>query len=181
MPLAPSNWCIKVADKIYGPYSDQQMEAFATEGRLAARSTVSPAGAKTWREAHEYEPLARLFGEHTKDNVRAFGKAGTDDHAQARPEGSMAMIVIVFDNVAGTAGRLEPEIRTLGEAFRLTGNVWCVATTHSAVGVKNALVPRLTSREFLFVADTHRGKTIWHNMTPEMHARLTRAWVKTAV
>ncbi|WP_370335598.1 GYF domain-containing protein [Parvularcula marina] len=178
MALAPSNWCIKVAEKIYGPYSDQQMEAFAQEGRLSPRSSVSPAGAQTWREAHQYEVLARLFDGQPKQ-ARAFGKAGNDDQ-QGTPEGSPAMMLLVFDTVASTAGRIENQIRALGDAFRLTSNVWCVTTGQSAVGVKNALVPHMSSREFVFVVDTHRGKTTWHNMTPSLHSHLTRAYVKSS-
>ncbi|MEM9233307.1 MAG: GYF domain-containing protein [Pseudomonadota bacterium] len=178
MALAPSNWCIKVAEKVYGPYTDQQMEAFATEGRLAPRSNVSPAGGTTWREAHNYSSLARLFEKGPKASGPTFGKAGNDDNAHTIPDGAPATIVIIFDTVSATAGRLENEIRALGDGFRITDNVWCITTTLSAVGVKNALVPRLSSREFVYVADTSRGRATWHNTTPEVHARLTRASVK---
>ncbi len=59
--LAAENWCIKVQEKVYGPYTTQQMRKFAHEGRLAAWSLISPAGGRSWREARSELVFANFF------------------------------------------------------------------------------------------------------------------------
>ena len=77
--LAAENWCIKVQNKVYGPYTTQQMRKFAHEGRLASWSLVSPAGGQAWREAKREMVFANFFGKETpvkdaKAPGKAFGK-----------------------------------------------------------------------------------------------------------
>ncbi len=79
--LAAENWCVKVQDKVYGPYTTQQMRKFAQEGRLARWSLVAPAGGQSWREARSELVFANLFSapgdvqaEPHKSNGRSFGK-----------------------------------------------------------------------------------------------------------
>lgn len=59
--LAAENWCIKVQEKVYGPYSTKQMRKFAHEGRLAAWSLISPAGGRSWREARRETVFSTFF------------------------------------------------------------------------------------------------------------------------
>ncbi|GJL92604.1 GYF domain-containing protein [Hyphococcus sp.] len=59
--LAAENWCIKVQEKVYGPYTTQQMRKFAREGRLAAWSLISPAGGRSWREARSELVFSNFF------------------------------------------------------------------------------------------------------------------------
>ena len=77
--LAAENWCLKVENKVYGPYTTQQMRKFAHEGRLASWSLVSPAGATAWREARRETIFATFFGstkpiETLAPAAKAFGK-----------------------------------------------------------------------------------------------------------
>lgn len=83
--LAAENWCIKVQEKVYGPYTTQQMRKFAHEGRLASWSLVSPAGGQTWREAKREMVFANFFGKelpttNTKASHKAFGKRSDCDN-----------------------------------------------------------------------------------------------------
>lgn len=59
--LAAENWCVKVQDKVYGPYTTQQMRKFAHEGRLARWSLIAPAGGQTWREARSEIVFSSFF------------------------------------------------------------------------------------------------------------------------
>lgn len=77
--LTAENWCIKVQEKVYGPYTTQQMRKFANEGRLASWSLVSPAGGRSWREAKREMVFANFFGKETPAALataaaKAFGK-----------------------------------------------------------------------------------------------------------
>lgn len=175
--LATDNWCIKVRDRVYGPYTHEQMKDFAGEGRLSSQSLVSPAGGNAWREARQYPPLAAVI-KGGPAHAKSFGKAGKDADNTGAAEGEEANVVVIFDVTAATAGRVNSLMHKLGTAFRMTDNVWVVRTTQSALGVKNALAPHLDVREPLFVIDTSRGRTSWQNFVPELHSKLTQAWIR---
>lgn len=191
--LAAENWCVKVDDKIYGPYTTPQMRKFAQEGRLAAWSLISPAGSRTWREANQETAFASFFNS-AKDRpaVKAFGKRDADCFQEsvkdepARPSArrrprpddmGVANFVVVFDVVSGAASRVEAAVLGLGSAFRLADNVWSVACELTAVGVRNAIAPYLSGRESIFVIDTTRGRTSWQNYAPEAHAHISAAYL----
>ena len=74
--LSADNWCVKVDDRVYGPYTSQQLRKFAHEGRLAAWSLIAPAGSRAWREARDERAFASFFGVkmETGSPVRSFGK-----------------------------------------------------------------------------------------------------------
>lgn len=191
--LAAENWCVKVDEKIYGPYSTAQMRKLAHEGRLAHWSLVSPAGARSWREAREEIAFASFFGFEAPTRIRrsrAFGKreleaAETDapvfraGSAVARPAPAPinANFVIVFDVVSGAASRVEAAVTGLGSAFRIADNVWSLSCDLTAAGVRNAIAPYLLGRESIFVVDASRGRTSWQNYCPEAHAKISASYL----
>ena len=181
--VAAENWCIKVDEKIYGPYTSQQMRKYAHEGRLASKSLISPAGSRAWREAREESAFASFFGHRLrKSDVRppekSFGKNGGEkaNGAAAQSETGTANFVIVFDVVSAAATRVGAAINSLGQAFRIADNVWTVNCELTAVGVRNAIAPYLAPSESLFVVDTTRGRTSWQNYAPELHAKISAAY-----
>ena len=88
--LTADNWCVKVHDRVYGPYSSQQLRKFAHEGRLAGWSLIAPAGSRDWREARRENAFASFFGNTSDvkiaDNANAFGRrAEGEAPRKARP------------------------------------------------------------------------------------------------
>ncbi len=188
--LAADNWCVKVDDKVYGPYTSQQLRKFAHEGRLASWSLISPAGSRHWRPAVEEATFASFFGAAAKAEPaqkRRFGRrdaeeaaAGAKDKAaRATHDGqaSLANFVIIFDVASAAASRVETAVLTLGPGFRITDNVWTIACSLTATGVRNAIAPYLLPSESIFIVDTTKGRTAWQNFSPELHAKLTTAWL----
>lgn len=174
--LSTDNWCLKVAEKIYGPYTTDQMQSFAREGRLSGSSLVAPAGARNWRQARNYPNLLKAGNDNTASrNNSSFGKQQEAEQGKL-PEGAVSNFLIIFDEVSGAASRLEHIVRNIGPGFRLTSNVWTVASDQSVMGIKNTIAPHLQVREPVFVVDVHRGKSAWQNFVPETHSRLTKAW-----
>jgi hypothetical protein len=175
--LSTDNWCIKVASRVYGPYTTAQLESFAAEGRLVAHSQVAPAGGRVWRAANQYPNIAEfLKGADQKSKGKQFGK----NVEKAKPtleEGAVSNFVLIFDVVSGAASKLEHIIRNIGPAFRMTDNVWTVASDQTVMGIKNLITPHLQVRELVFVIDAHRGRSAWQNFAPETHSKLTKAWV----
>ncbi len=188
--LAADNWCVKVDDKVYGPYTSQQLRKFAHEGRLASWSLISPAGSRNWRPAIEEAAFASFFGATAKAapaQKRRFGRRDCDETAAgAKPNSvratadnqtAIANFIIIFDVVSAAASRVETAVLSLGPGFRLTENVWTIACALTATGVRNALAPYLLPSESIFIVDTTKGRTAWQNFSPELHAKLTAAWL----
>ena len=183
--LTAENWCVKVDEKIYGPYSTPQMRKFAHEGRLAAWSIISPAGSRTWREAREETTFASFFGyeaKKTPGQSRSFGKRDAETETATNSKKSKravrtANFIVVFDVVSAAASRVEAAVMGLGPAFRIADNVWSVSCELTAVGVRNALAPYLNGSESIFVVDATRGKTSWQNFSPAPHAKISAAYL----
>jgi hypothetical protein len=197
------NWCIKSNDRIYGPYSSQDLRKFAHEGRFAAWSLIAPAGSRDWREARLEPAFAAFFGaaEPAAAAARAFGRLETsapanEDDARSAPRRARAIgqaakkttpteqigpanFVIIFDVVNAAASRVENALTGLGTAFRLADNVWAVTCPLTAIGVRNAIAPYLKPHESLFVVDATNGRTSWQNYAPEAHSKITQAFVHT--
>lgn len=178
--LSTDNWCIKVADRIYGPYTTAQMKDFAAEGRVNAQSMLAPAGGKIWREARQYPNISELLERRTSptnSKTNNFGKSTPGASKTLLAEGQRANFILIFDVTSGAAGRLEHIINNLGTAFRLCENVWALVSEQTVMGIKNALGPHLQIREPVFVIDTSRGRSAWQNFAPETHSKLTKAWI----
>ncbi len=178
--LSTDNWCIKVAQRIYGPYTMDQLTEFAREGRLTGSTMLSPAGGNMWRAARQYPAFHALLDKSNKKTKKGFGKNKTAQ-SSGFEEGAIVNFIIMFDVISGAASRLEQVIRNLGPAFRLTDNVWTVQSELSVVGVKNEIVPHLQVREPVFIVDCQRGRSVWQNFVPETHARLSKAWTGIGV
>jgi len=191
--LLAENWCLKFEDKVYGPYTSGQLKKFAQTGRLAAWSLISPAGANRWRKAQEEPSFSNLFGREDASQDKNFGKRSElqntnakndkanakNDKANAKNQSGESNFILIFDVVSAAASRVETAIMSLGPGFRIADNVWTVCCRHTAIGVRNAIAPYLLPRESIFIIDATRGRSSWQNYPPEIHAKLTAAWVKT--
>ncbi|MBY0422453.1 MAG: DUF4339 domain-containing protein [Parvularculaceae bacterium] len=188
--IAADNWCVKVDDRVYGPYTSQQIRKFASEGRLASWSKVAPAGSRNWRDAKDEPAFATLF-QGPAPSTRSFGKRddaepasparqrrhaapARDRSGQIAPAG--ANFILIFDVVSAAASRVESAIQSLGPCFRITENVWALQCDLTATGVRNAVAPYLLPREPIFVIDTTNGRSSWQNYAPELHAKIAAAW-----
>jgi len=183
--LAAENWCIKVDDKVYGPYTSEQLRRFACEGRLAAWSLIAPAGSRAWREARQENAFAGVFGindvqqKKSAPPARAFGKRNGEIETNAAENGGgsrIANFIVIFDVVSASASRVEAAMMSLGPAFLITDNVWSVTCELTAVGLRNVIAPYLNPRESIFVVDATRGRASWQNFAPEIHAKLSAAY-----
>ncbi len=182
------NWCIKSNDRVFGPYTSEQLRKFAHEGRFAANSMIAPAGSRDWREARAENAFASFFGTTAAANTdahaqksneprrpRAFGQIG-QTNSPAEQTGP-SNFVLIFDVVNAAASRIEPALQSLGNAFRLADNVWTVSCALTAIGVRNAIAPYLRPNESLFVIDATNGRTSWQNYAPEAHSKISASFV----
>src|ERR1700690_3975682 len=98
------SWTVSVRGRTYGPYTDAQMQAFASEGRLAPSSLVARKGETHYRAANEDGTLSTFF--RVRPGPTAFAQAlNTEDPPAARfgrkddetGSGELSHYVIVSD------------------------------------------------------------------------------------
>ena len=175
------SWIISVAGQTYGPYSTEQMRAFAAEGRLARQSLVAPAGEEEYQRAADQPELATIFQPSTRRDgavaqplqreQKEFGRA--DTNAQS---GESAHMLIVADMKSGSIAKLEEEIATFGQSIAILPQAWLLASEASVNTVRNKLVQQLGKLDVLFVADASNNKAAWFNFGPEADARIRKIW-----
>lgn len=93
-----------------------------------------------------------------------------------RRQPDTANFIIVMDIKARFAGPLEQAIMSLGPAYKLAPNVWCVNTDATAAGLLNDLSQYIGRTDTMFIADTTRDRTAWSSMGPEVDAKIRRVW-----
>jgi hypothetical protein len=177
-----SSWTISVAGQIYGPYSTEQMRAFAAEGRLARQSLVALAGETEFRRAVEALELAPIFQPSVARNDAAvaqplhregkeFGRAEGNSRS-----GGCAHMLIVADMKSGSIAKIEEEIATFGQSVAILPQAWLLTSEASVNTVRNKLVQQLGKLDVLFVADASNNKAAWFNFGPEADARIRKIW-----
>lgn len=176
-----STWRINVSGQVYGPYSGQQISAFATEGRLAPHSIVQ-AGDGPWITAIDDPVLGQLFVQKHPQKAtpstqpQSFGVRS--EGTAAEPGG--ANFVVVADLRSRGSAPFEAAIARLGEAYRLNPLVWLLHTDRSAGTIRNELIQHMGLSDHLVIVDATRGRTAWFNLGPEADAKIRKVWKRPA-
>jgi len=180
-------WIVSVSDRAYGPYTTEQMEGFAAEGRLAASSLIARAGETAFRFAGEeaqfsalfqpskMAPMAREDSQQPPGQTPApkFGRSDTD----GKP-GERGRFVIITDMKSRSIQGVEEEIYKMGSAYPLLPQVWLLISELSVNAIRNLLTPQLGKLDALFVLDATHDKAAWFNFGPEADTRIRKLWAK---
>lgn len=165
----------------------------------------TPLAAADWRRADEVPQFANFFVPRGKD-LPDEGEGGEDPEAEypvtqpnrpvidgtearpkygpgkgqldrrKRPESSN--FVIVLDVKSRYAGPLEQSIMSLGPAYKLAPNVWCVnaAPETTAPALLNDLSQHIGATDTIFVVDATRDRAAWNSRGPEVDAKIRKVW-----
>ena len=187
--MTDAPWIINVAGHAYGPYSVEQMRAFAQEGRVVAASLVARAGETDFRKAAQEPSLAHLF-ESGRPSAPAealqnrepkrqptFGRQDDDERGGRR---ELAHLVVMADMKSRSISGLEEEMHKLGVTVQLLPQVWLLSSEATANTVRNILIQQLGKLDILFVLDASRDKAAWFNFGPEADTRIRRFWAKSS-
>jgi hypothetical protein len=189
----PGPWIINVGGRAYGPYSAEQMRAFASEGRLIAMSQIARAGETEFRNALDDPDLAPLFvpakspitalaeplRPRESERPSAFGKLNDGPKDEPDSGSGPSHIIVIADMKSRSIDGLEEEILKLGTACPVLPQVWILSTEASVNAVRNLLIQQLGKLDVLLVIDASRDKAAWFNFGPEMDARIRRMWSRT--
>ncbi len=180
-------WIIDVAGRAYGPYSVEQMRAFAQEGRVVAASLVARAGETEFRTADREPLFADLFAsakpstpaqtvqKREPKHPTTFGRQDDDERGEHR---GLSHLVVMADMKSRSISGLEEEMHKLGVTIQLLPQVWLLSAEATANAVRNILIQQLGKLDVLFVLDASRDKAAWFNFGPELDTRIRRFWAK---
>ncbi|MEX1153401.1 GYF domain-containing protein [Parvibaculum sp.] len=141
---------------------------------IASEADAEPAPqpeALTQPEPAAQPQTAAESGEHRR---QPYGSNKGQIDRRKQPD--TANFMIVLDIKARFAGPLEQAIMSLGPAYKLAANVWCVNTDATAPGLLNDLSVHIGKTDTMFIADTTRDRTAWSSMGPEVDAKIRRVW-----
>jgi hypothetical protein len=181
----PDTWTISANGHTYGPYTVEQMRAFAAEGRLASHSLVAREGEDQFHPASADAELAALFRLAAPAPARPVFFTADGDTAQpnfGRNEeekaGERTHYVIVADMKSRSISGLEEEIFNFGPAYPIMPQGWILSSEMSINVIRNTLVKKLGKLDTLFVVDATHDKAAWFNFGPEAETRFRRIWLK---
>lgn len=180
-------WIVSVSDRAYGPYTTEQMEGFAAEGRLAASSLIARAGETAFRSAGEEPQFSALFQpskmapmEYTDSlnpqepaTAQKFGRSDIDGKS-----GDRGRFVVITDMKSRSIQGVEEELHKMGSAYSLLPQVWLLMSELSVNSIRNLLTPQLGKLDSLFVLDATHDKAAWFNFGPEADTRIRKLWSK---
>ena len=188
-PHMSETWTISVGNRVYGPYTVEQMRAFHAEGRLATHSLIARAGEEQFHPAGEDAELAQLFPVsapvaeapaapaeplQAAHEPRRFGQE--PDHQNTADR---SRFVVISDMKSGSISALEEEIFNLGHAFRFMPQAWVLTSEASLNTIRHALMQKLGKLDTIFVVDTIHDRAAWFNFGPEADTRVRRMWSRT--
>ena len=160
----------------------QPAEAASEEPRTEEAESAADLAATEVYEAEEtvtaVEPAGKTEPEpEAADGRSVYGPGKGQVERRRQPE--TANFIIVLDIKARFAGPLEQAIMSLGSAYKLAPNVWCVNADATAAGLLNELSQHIGRTDTMFIADTTRDRTAWSSMGPEIDAKIRRVWRRT--
>ena len=154
------------AEAATGKASIVTQQPAAKEAREAEAETVTP----SVTPARTVSPTPST--DDGKRSTYGPGKGQVDRRRQ--PESSN--FLIVMDVKSRYTGPLEEAIMSLGPAYKLAPNVWCVNADATAAGLLNDLSIHIGKTDSMFIVDATRDRTAWHNLGPETDAKIRRVW-----
>jgi hypothetical protein len=157
---------VSANDKLFGPYSHEQMKSFALQKRLLPQSLVRMGSEGGFVAAESHAALSRLFlaGEGSSSSGSQRPQAAASQPATSIPDGQISNFVVIIDARSGSFRKAESEIKILGRTLRINQQTWLLQTDKPANTIKNALAPHLGADDPLVVIDAGRNRLAWHNL-----------------
>lgn len=188
----PQSWIVSVGGRTYGPFTVDQLQAFAAEGRLVAHSLIARNGETTFGPAAQDPALSSIFAasapafepenavgavaevQALQPELEERSSFGRNDEHGAGSEPSH--YVIVADMKSRSIAGLEEEIHSLGPAYAITPQTWVLSSELSVNAIRNLLIQKLGKLDVIFVIDATHDKIAWFNYSPEQEVRMRRVW-----
>lgn len=192
------SWFVQVQNQNYGPYTDEQMQAFVQEGRVNASSIITNdinsgffnATAfevfKYWSgeqqiavggsNPHPYQPAPVIPATSTPQSTLITPHT-VHEAPQVQPQSGPSSVFLVMAeiNSEGTMGFLQA-LQRFGQAERISDTIWLLRSQASVEQLRNALSQTLNRQDRLFLLDSRENKPAWFNIGADLDHRIRDLW-----
>jgi len=199
----PMHWYVNVQNQAYGPYSDDQMQAFVVEGRVSAACLISNAPENGYFAASEYEEFGLWAGiiqpqitvnaspqyapihqvtESIAPQPDAHIQTSTQTpYQQPRSidtESATKSIIYLIMAEIRSSGEMAflKTMQNFGKAQRVGDAVWLVRSSHSVEQLRNTLSQTLNQQDRLFIMVSDETKPAWFNIGADLDHRIRELW-----
>jgi len=194
------SWFVQVQSQNYGPYTDEQMQAFVQEGRVNANSLITndinngffnAAAFDVFKFWSGQQPLAVGGGGpqtyqpapvHTPQPTPTTPlpliapQAVQSSQADLSLTGPSGVFLVMAEiNSEGTMGFLQT-LQKFGQAERLGKTIWLLRSPASVEQLRNALSQTLNGQDRLFIMDSSESKPAWFNIGADLDHRIRDLW-----
>jgi hypothetical protein len=198
------NWYVQVQGQNYGPYSEEQMRAFASEGRINEHSLISndlqagffPAigfehysfwsgtaeiaqavNSPAIQSYHPQQPYSPVIG-ITNPGGNATPSISTASPTQitnTENQETSVFLIMAEINSEGSMAFLQ-SIQNFGVAQRISDTVWLLRSAASVEQLRNTLSQTLNRQDRLFILDSTSNKPAWFNIGADLDHRIRDLW-----
>ena len=188
------NWYVQVDNQAYGPYTEEQMQAFVSEGRVNENSLITNAPESGYFHAVAYDVFKLWSGTGQAIAVGAETQTyqlttpytpqyAVPEPVVATPEPSQAMsnaptnvFLVMAEIRSGGAMEFLKALQSYGIAQRIGDTVWLLRSGTGVEQLRNALSQSLDRQDRLFILDSSANKTAWFNIGADLDKRIRELW-----
>ncbi len=189
------HWYVQVQNQAYGPYSEEQMQSFVSEGRVTENSLISNAPESGYFHAVAYDVFKMWSGTGQPIAVGAENQIYPQttpytQHQYAVPEPVVAstpytpvqtntntsVFLVMAEIHSGGAMQFLQALQSFGAAQRIGDTVWILRSGAGVEQLRNALSQSLDRQDRLFILDSSANKTAWFNIGADLDNRIRELW-----
>lgn len=192
------SWFVQIQNQNYGPYTNEQMQAFVHEGRVNANSRIAndinlgffDATAfdvlKFWSgqnqatvgggSARAYQPVPSIPSTPSPQTAPVTPQAALQSPEAQKQSGSSGVFLVMAEiNSEGSMAFLQT-LQKFGQAEGISDTVWLLRSQASVEQLRNALSQTLNRQDRLFLMDSRENKPAWFNIGADLDHRIRDLW-----
>jgi len=164
-PSPPRQWFVQVDGQAYGPFDDQTLWHYMTEGRVSAQSLVSQDQNTGYRPVSADPALMNWLHQ-----------ASSAPKPSPKPQAPPTVFMIMAEIRSGRGMDFMQNLQSLGPTQRLGTTVWLLQAQIDVKTLRDILSQPLGADDRVFVLDSFANQTAWFNLSPEMDGQIASMW-----
>jgi len=202
----PMHWYVQVQGQSYGPYTEEQMAAFAAEGRINEHSLIAndlqsgyfPAvgfeqysswsrgpvlahavnSSQNHQSSYDYSRPTQATQTETEFSPRSLiaEVASTPSDTIASARSFTRIFLIMSEINSEGSMAFLRALQELGAAERIGETVWLLKSSSTVEQLRNKLSQTLNRQDRLFILDSQDNKPAWFNIGADLDHRIRELW-----
>lgn len=166
---AARQWFIQVDGQAYGPFTDEILWSFMTEGRVTAQSQVSQNPQMGYRTVAADPGLMSWLSQVPQ-------KQAETPAPVAAPRPPLTVFMVMAEIRSGRGMDFLRGLQSLGQVQRVGDTNWVLRAEAKASDVRDVLSQPLGADDRLFILDSFANETAWFNIGADMDSQIRDIW-----